>query len=367
MNRKITRLALPIAWRQELVQPLRFPPVRLEWMPVAGDAEPWDALLCVTEGETRSRFAAFYQRDATPRQIAFEAPRVASLAQQENLLPLLLTPYFSEERLLQLEALQVSGLDLCGNGILMAPGRFTYFRTGYPNRFPNSRPLKNVYRGVSSLVGRAFLLQPKYAEVRELQQEIRRCGGDISLPTISKALRELEEDQVIRRARQEETPQARTLTLLQPDKLLKRLEENYAAPRIRNAFLGKVNIESRALQEALQANVQCFGVRLVATGVGSATRYASIAMENTLTLYTDNLESLLQNLPATSTSRFPNLSVQETDDPTVFFDPRRDEGGFPWASPITAYLEMAQGEPRLALSATQIRERILREVQGVRA
>ena len=297
MNRKIAILSLTIPWRQELVQSLCFPPVRLEWTPVAGETGPWDALLCVTDGETRVRFAVFYQRDATPRQIAFEAPQAASAAQQGDLSPLLLAPYFSEERLLQLEALKVSGLDLCGNGVLMAPGKFTYFRTGYPNRFPNSRPLKNVYRGVSSLAGRAFLLQPKYAEVGELQQEVRRRGGDISLPTISKAIRELEEDQIIRRVRQASVPQARTLTLLQPDKLLKRLEENYVAPRIRNAFLGKVDLEPRALQEALQANAQRSGARLIAAGVGSATRYASIAMENTLTLYTDGLESLLQNLP----------------------------------------------------------------------
>ena len=362
MIKKIPEETLPATWRPDLVKFLCFPPVVLEWMPPQSATELWDAMLCVRPTETASaRFAMFYQRDATPRQIVFAATRSAQLARKANLLPLLLVPYLSEERLLELEALKVSGLDMCGNGILMAPGTFTFFRSGYPNRFTSSRPLKNVYRGVSSLTARAFLLQPTYTEVGELQQEIQRRGGTISLPTISKALRELEEDQVIRRVRQVECPQARTLTLLQPDKLLTRLEENYAAPRIRNTFLGKVDLEARVLQEALQANAQRSGVRLIATGIGSATRYASLAMENTISLNTDGLESLLQNLPAISTSRFPNLSIQETDDPTVFFDPRTDEGGFPWASPLTAYLEMAHGEPRLAQTAVQIRERLLGE------
>ncbi len=65
-------------------------------------------------------------------------------------------------------------------------------------------------------------------------------------------------------------------------------------------------------------------------------------MEKTLYIYTDNLDRLLQNLSATPTSRFPNLSVQETDDPTVYFDPRPNEGGFAWASPITALTDHAQ-------------------------
>ncbi|MCW3054173.1 MAG: hypothetical protein JWN14_3343 [Chthonomonadales bacterium] len=369
MNEKIPEEKLPDSWRESLVSALSFPPVGLEWKRGDIPVNTWDAILSVTGPNTiAGQFAVFYhRRKATPLGIAFAmgmAEATMTIRRcQTDLLPLLLVPYLSEELLLELEAHQVSGLDLCGNGVLIAPGRFTLFRTGYPNRFTSSRPLKNAYRGVSSLVARTFLLQPNYPDVGELQQEIARRGGTVSSATVSKVLRELEEDQILRSVRQVNRPQARVLTLLQADKLLRRLEDNYAPPRIRNTFLGKVNLDPRALQDALTTAAKRSGVRLIATGIGSASRYASIAMENTLSVYTDGLESLLQDLPAVPTSRFPNLSIQETEDHTAFFDPRPDENGFPWASPITAVLEMARGEQRLNQSAEQVRERLFRAIK----
>ncbi|MCW3097159.1 MAG: hypothetical protein JWL77_2777 [Chthonomonadaceae bacterium] len=364
MSGKIAEETLPDTWRETLVNALRFPPVVLEWKRGDITTNRWDAILRVTEPKgIIGQFAVFYQRNATPLQIASATERAVTAVCGTDLLPLLLVPYLSDEVLLELESKQVGGLDLCGNGVLVAPGRFTFFRTGYPNRFTSSRPLKNAYRGVSSLVARAFLMQPNYPDVGALQGEIARRGGAVSPATVSKVLRELEEDQILRRVRQADRPQARALTLLQPDKLLERLEDNYALPRIRNTFLGKVNLDPRALQEALCVSARRSGVRLIATGIGSAGRYASLAMENTLSIYTDDLESLLQDCPAVPTARFPNLSIQETDDPTVFFDPRPDEEGFPWASPITAFLEMAHGEQRLAQTAEQVRERLLRAVK----
>lgn len=365
MTEKIAEETLPDTWRETLVNTLRFPPIVLEWKRGDISTNMYNALLDVTgPNGVAGRFAVFYRRNATPLGIAFTMGFAeATTACRTDLLPLLLVPYLSEELLLKLEANKVSGLDLCGNGVLIAPGKFTFFRTGYPNRFTSSRPLKNAYRGVSSLVARAFLLQPDYSEVGELQQKIAQSGGVVSPATVSKVIRELEEDQILRRVRQPDRPQVRALTLLQPDKLLRRLEDNYAPPRIRNTFLGKVNLDPRALQEALSSAAQHSGVRLIATGIGSASRYASLAMENTLAVYTDGMESLLQDLAAVPTSRFPNLSIQETDDPTVFFDPRPSEEGFPWASPITALLEMAHGEQRLVQSAEQVRERLLRAVK----
>ena len=104
---------------------------------------------------------------------------------------------------------------------------------------------------------------------------------------------------------------------------------------------------------ALQENAQEGNVRLIATGLGSATRYAALSKEHTLYLYTDSLDTMLRNLPTTATNLFPHLSVQQTEDPTVYFDPRPDEDAFPWASPITAYLELMQGGARPRQTAPQ--------------
>ena len=175
---------------------------------------------------------------------------------------------------------------------------------------------------------------------------------------------ELEADLIVRRERREQTPQARSLRLLNPEKLLTRLSENYVPPKVRRAFVGKVDRDADALQQALREQALRGDVRLIATGVGSATRYAALAMEKTVYLYTDSIETLLEGLPVVETNRFPNLNLQETDDPTVYFDPRTDEGGFPWASPVTAYLEMNDGEARLRQSAEQVKERLLQSLEG---
>ena len=60
----------------------------------------------------------------------------------------------------RLEETGVSGLDLCGNGIVIVKGELLVVRSGLPNRFPRSEPIRNVYRGDSSLVGRAFFPSP---------------------------------------------------------------------------------------------------------------------------------------------------------------------------------------------------------------
>src|SRR5262249_15986571 len=53
----------------------------------------------------------------------------------EPLYPLILVPYLSEEWLLKLEAKCVSGIDLCGNGVVVVPDELLVLRTGFPNRF----------------------------------------------------------------------------------------------------------------------------------------------------------------------------------------------------------------------------------------
>ena len=358
MGKKILGETLPEKWNVDIMSTHGFAPLCLEWKSCAANA---DSSVCLRARNDHGEadFLALYRRDSTPQQIALAVAHITTLARRDNLLPLLVVPYLKEEQLLELEKQSVSALDLCGNGVLKAPGQFHIFRTGFPNRFTSSRPLKNAYRGVSSLVARSFLLRPEYPEIGDLHAEIVRRGGNVSLPTLSKALTELEADLIVRRVRQEHKPQARSLHLLQPDKLLDRLAQNYTAPKVQRTFIGKATLDSPALREALQADAQRNAVRLIATGIGSASRYAALAMENTLYVYTDSLGALLQDLPATPTTRFPNLNIQQTEDATVFFDARPDESGFPWASPLTAYLEMKQSEERLERSATQVRERLL--------
>jgi hypothetical protein len=364
MIKKVPQEVLPDKWRPDLISNLGFAPLKLSWQPYSGTNRDWDALIEMREGpQPPAIFGVEYKSDASPQSLAFSAMQIEARAQRDQILPLLVVPYLSEKRLLELETKNISAIDLCGNGIVRAPGLFYVFRTGYPNRFTSSRPIKNIYRGVSSLAVRAFLLKPRYAEIRDLQQEVERCGGDVSLPTLSKVLRVMEEELIVQRLPQADKPQARALRLLQPAKLLSCLQENYVPPKIDRSFVGKVAMEPGALRVALQKNAQAGDTCLIATGLGSAERYATVAMENTLYVYTRSLDTLLEGLPVTATNRFPNLSVQQTEDPTVYFDPRPDASEFPWSSPLTSYLELMQGEERLQQTATQIRETLLSAIE----
>ena len=363
MIKKIAEETLPERWNPNLLPSERFAALCLEWKFREAQRDRSVCLRAWNE-EGGADFLALYRRDATPRQLALTVAQVTDLARCENRLPLLLVPYLKEEQLLELEKQSVSALDLCGNGVLKAPGQFSVFRAGFPNRFTSSRPLKNAYRGASSLVARAFLLQPEYAEIGDLQQAIIRRGGEVSLSTLSKALTELEADMIVQRVPHKQKPQARSLRLLQPEKLLDRLTQNYAPPKVQRSFIGKSSLDEAALRKALQANGEERGARLIATGVGSASRYAALAMEPTLYVYTDALDALLEDLPAVPTNRFPNLHIQQTEEVTAYFDPRPDEAGFPWASPLTAYLEMKGSEERLERSAMQVRERLLENVSA---
>jgi hypothetical protein len=296
-------------------------------------------LLKVTAGKRAFTFRTEYRRIGTPQQIELARGRAMQVAREVGALPLVVVPYLSEERLLGLEREGVSGLDLCGNAVLISPGSLYVFRTGFPNRFKSSAPIKNVFRGSSSLVARSFLLRPEFASVGQIGEEITARGGELSPGTVSKALKELEAQLLVGRA-------SGQIRLLEPERLLERLEREFALPKVTGRFIGKAEVSFEAIQSR--------GVPVVRTGVGSATRYAALAMESTLTIYTTSLAGLLEGIEATATNRFPNLEVLETNDPTVYFDAR---DGF--ASPIQTYLEMRADDERLWQSASQVRERIL--------
>ena len=80
----------------------------------------------------------------------------------ENYYPMLIVPYLREKQLEQLAEEQPSGIDLSGNGIVCIPGKLLVFRTGKPNKYPDSAPTKYAYRGTTSLVARTFLCRPSF-------------------------------------------------------------------------------------------------------------------------------------------------------------------------------------------------------------
>jgi hypothetical protein len=309
-------------------------------------------------GDKHYTFAGEVRRYSSDRAVTQAASQVRSFALAQGILPLVIVPWLSDEQLLFLEKLGVSGIDLCGNGIIVAPGELLFFRSGQPNKFPTSRLIRRVYEGTTSLVARVFLLKPEYQSVSEILEEITTRGGAITLPTVSKALKQLEEDVVIEKSKKQ-------IRLLQPEKLLDQLKTNYAPPKPQGFLRCKLTIsKNKSVGSVLRAAANKANVKLVLSGESSVNYYATMAREPIDTFYCTEFTTLnLEELGATMDvfSRFPNVELKKTDSEVIYFD-WRNQDGYYIASPIQTYLELATSEKRAQETAEQIREKILSDL-----
>ena len=348
----------------------QLPPLVISWQQEETLALPGvsSAPLHVCYGNTAFVFVAAYRKGWQERD--FQASLVtsqtlvagATLKTQgrtiaDTVFPLIVLPYLSPEKIAELERRQLSGLDYCGNGVLIVADRWFIRSTGQPNRFRREQALQNPYLHKASLVGRALFAAPILRTLEDLHHDIVARGGSLSLAMVSRALRRLEEDVVTH------AHKGYKVWLLQPEKLLDALQKAYAPQRGRLLWQGRVDVPDAALLPRLFANAQAVNRRAIVTGLGSATRYAALAMENTARIYVETVtppELLLQGLKANPGPRFPNLEIYAAPDSAVYFDGALGKEGVVWASPLQTYLEMMQqGDSRMHDSATQVRARIL--------
>ena len=124
--------------------------------------------------------------------------------------------------------------------------------------------------------------------------EIKSRGGSITQATVSKVCSSLDQDLVIERTKGQ-LPRTRSLRLIQPDKLLELLAENYAPPVINQRLTAKTTLTPDQ-----------FCRRLMECGSGSRreggdspvprppANYAVMAREPVQSFYCSNLESAAQ-------------------------------------------------------------------------
>ncbi len=297
-------------------------------------------------------FLAEVKRSSTPKtleeslhQLKNYVDAAVDAGMDVEYFPLLIVPYLSPEALERLTAASVSGIDLSGNGVVIVPGEWFIYRSGAPNRYPTSAPIKNVFRGTSSLVARVFLMRPEFCSVTEVYEEIKRRGGEITLPTVSKALKALKEELVV--------GSEDKIKLLDPERLLEMLEQNYRPPASRRKLKGKFAAGRSEGLAALATNSDANNMQVVGD---DPTKYALMpGGDQTLAVYTPSAETALRGVEFTETSRFPDIEIVETDDQTVYFD-RRQEDGFYWTSPLEAYLALRASGKRERETAEQMRE-----------
>lgn len=328
-----------------------FPPfsIQVQKSPFVKNGLELDALVKLTWEGTSYLFGLAAKSNSTPRAIK-EAIEKVKRAPQVNLSPLILVPYLSNERLDELEAQGVSGIDQCGNGVVIIPPKILVKKSGAPNRFRFSPRLKNVYSGTTSLVPRVFLSAQSFDSVQAIQTEIRARGATVALSTVSKALKILEEDLIIDRSRGR-------IRLLQAEILLNKLVEHGRLPNVSKRLTGKIKQEGVMLG-LLQKQANRKNLRFALTGSGSVLYYAAMAQGEIIKAYCDDVDALLEEVGFEETRTFPTVELFETNDMLAYFDVEYRDG-FPIASQLQTYLELMKGDKRDQQTAVQLRERIL--------
>lgn len=363
MNRKMPT-------EQEILEQLRrnqvpLPPLSIRFLAAelqTNGNRSLDAVIEISWRENTARFAVECKSPATPRAFRDGLHWLKFIELPQGYQPLLIMPFLREEHLQELEREGISGIDLCGNGFVVLPGAFTVFRSGAKNCFSSSAPIKNIYRKNSSLVSRTFLARPTYDAVNEIHAEINRRNllvdrwntRPMSLSTVSKALKTLQEDLIVDRND--------VIRLLQPDKLLEMLRKNFDPPVTRERVRLRLPEGRGPIPQLLRQQGQALNLPMVATGASSATQYAVMQRGEMLSVYCPRLQTLLERLPDARSDRFPNLELIETEDETAYFDARQ-EGGCWWSSPVQAYLELMSGDKRDQEAAEQIKSFLLTDLR----
>lgn len=336
---------------------ISFPPMTLRfgpWKPAVDGDRPDGEATAAWRGKALS-FVLGVKAQATPKGLQGAVDQVKLYAASCGRPPLIVLPYLSDENLKRLEEANVSGLDLCGNGIIHIPGKMLVLRTGQPNLFRQSDTVKNAYAGDTSIVARALVLRQSFTAVKDLVEFIQDRQGGITFSTVSKALKKLEEDVVISR-------QGSTVSVVQRDRLFDRLLQAYKTPKVSGRFQGRCSIPLATATKELVRAAKQMDARITLTGEASAERYVVMAREPILQAYVSQPPSLLlrqASLRVETTERFPDLELIETTDKRMFFD-GREKNGIPYSSPVQAWLELASGDKRQREVAEQLREALLR-------
>ncbi len=342
---------------------LLFPPLSIRMIqcePLAGERWQADACVEVAWGTKKARFAVEIQSMSTPKAFQVAINQLKSLSLDDFGL-MLIMPFLNDKQLQVLEREGISGIDLCGNGVVVVPGTFAIYRSGEKNRFPSSAPIKNIYRKNSSMVGRVFLSRTDFSAVNDIRDEINKRGllvnrwdkKPMSISTVSKALKTLEEDLIIERNN--------VIRLLQGDKLLDKLSRNYSPVFSGEKVLIKLPVVKESLPQTLWRISQETKVPVMAAGTSSVSQYAVMPRGEMLSVYCPFSEGIIEAIQGDRSARFPNLEIIETEDETVYFDAREDQG-FRWASPVQVYLELMQGDKRDQETGEQVRTLILKNL-----
>ena len=299
---------------------------------------------------------------ATPQNILMGVQLLKACVanyEQEDKIPLLVAPYIGTKQAKILADNGISWLDLSGNMLIRVSNRIYIERTGKPNRFPDTAPIKKIFQGTSSLVSRALLLKPEgFSSLYEMVNFINARNAKITLSTVSKVLTILDEELLVNRSKS-------LISVADPEKLLERLAQGY---------MNSTERKRRNTYRFVIENIQQLSPGLVgqckdylACGFYAA-QVKGLAVTDQKTIFVKDIEQFRRKaweklVSVTPDDEFGNVIITETNDPGVWFYPD-------WrvidsvVDDIELYIEMMVDTPRGPKIAEQLKRRILQKGSG---
>jgi arginine repressor len=321
---------------------------------IGWEGEEWH--LFVIEAKARNTPEAIETATAQAQTAA-----TAALWPNRNPHPMIFVPYLSKERLDELEQRGVSGIDACGNAMVLVPGKLYVRRDGNPNQYRNDRDLSNPFSGLSAMVGRTLLLQREFKSLNDLHRSINQKGASISLSQVSKAIKALTEERLVHKT-------SKGIRLRDPLRLLDQLALGWKPPA--DAPTHACNLKpGTPLAEILESLVIQMPdgpiCRWSITGESSVERYASFSQHGPRKIAVSNLLGTLQKLHpymTTATTRnFAEVIFIQTIESGYYFHNEVDDQKFRWADPLQTWLELQAGDARQRTVARDLRELILKK------
>lgn len=294
---------------------------------------------------------------ATPRTIREACTQlVASFntISDSKLVPIIIASYIGKKQAEVLAEEGVSWIDLSGNMVVRVQDKIYIERTGTPNKFPDTSPIKKIFQGTSSLVSRALLMKPEgFESLYEIVNFVNSRNANITMSTVSKVLKSLEEELLI-------TKSKTRISVMDAEKLLARLTRGYVDSlrrKERNTYVFSVD-EINKLFTALYSN----DVDYAACGFYAA-KLKGLAV-------TDKIEVFVRDVQQTRKAferelidirpdfEFGNVNIVETKDPCVWFN-ILDKPFEAIVDDIELYLEMMASTPRGPKIANKLKQGIL--------
>ena len=237
--------------------------------------------------------------------------------EKADFVTMIIAPYIGAKQAKVLADEGISWMDLSGNVSVRISNRIYIERTGKPNRFPDTSPIKKIFQGKSALVSRALLLRPEgFSKLNEIVDFINNRNAIVKISMVSKVLKVLEEELLV-------TKKKKLISVTDPEKLLDRLTEGYRnsterKPRkIYKCTIGNIEQLSGGITGYCKDYLACGFYAAQIKGL-AVTEQKSIIVKD-IEQFKKKAEEKLVSV--TFDSEFGNFIVTETNDPGIWFNP----------------------------------------------